>query len=437
METSQSMLFIGSFFEFIKVNIHFVILIILIMLSGVFSASETALTAFKRIKLKQVEEENPHAAKLLKLWIKNPNEMLTTILLGNNIVNILGSSIAATIGLKIFKDNEGAALAWATLIMTILILIFGEITPKIIAKKYSENISKVIVRPIYYLNILFYPFILILIWISRIVSRFFGISISDENLLITENDIRDFVSVGEEEGVIEEEEREMIHSIFDFGDTTVKEIMVPRTSMFAIEANKTLGEIWDEIIETGFSRIPVFEDRIDNIVGVMYLKDLLNVVKYNKLADPVKNYIREAYFIPESKAIVELLREFREKKVHIAIILDEYGGTFGMLTIEDILEEIVGEINDEYDEEEEEMEQIDKTNYKVKARMDIEDLNKTLQIDLPVSEEYDTLGGYISYVLGRVPEEGDLIEICGVRIEVARLDKHRIEDVILKIQSEE
>lgn len=437
--SSQTMgSFINLILNFITNHGPIISLICLIVLSGIFSASETALTAFKRMKLKQVEENNPKAAKLLKIWLKNPNEMLTTILLGNNVVNILASSIAAVVGIKMLGEgNQGTAIVWVTLIMTFFILIFGEITPKIIAKRYSDKIARIIVKPIYYLNVALYPLVIVLIWISRITSRVFGISISEENLMITEEDIRDFVSVGQEEGVIEAEEREMIHSIFDFGETTVKEIIVPRTSMFAVEANKTIGEIWDAIIETGFSRIPVYEEKIDNIIGVMYLKDLLNVAKENKYDDVAKNYIREAYFIPESKAIVDLLREFREKKVHIAIVLDEYGGTFGMLTIEDILEEIVGEINDEYDEEEDkEFEEIEQNKYKVKAIIDIETINKALDVELPVSEEYDTLAGYISYVLGRVPEEGDSIEINGIKLEVLNLDKHRVEYVIVELKME-
>jgi len=432
VEGSQSVLEI--LISNIKNQSFTIYLVLLIMLSGLFSASETALTAFKRMKLKQVEDENPKAAKVLKKWLKNPNEILTTLLLGNNVVNILASTIAATVAIQLLgKENQGEAIATVTIVMAFLILIFGEITPKIIAKRYSEKIAEIIILPVYYLSVILYPIVTVLIWISKLLGKFFGISISEDSLMVTEEEIKDFVSVGEEEGVIEVEEREMIHSIFDFGETTVKEIIVPRTKMFAVEANKSLGEIWDDIIKNGFSRIPVYEDSIDNIIGIMYLKDLLNVAKEDKYSEPAKNYVREPYFIPESKAIVDLLKEFREKKVHIAIVLDEYGGTFGMLTIEDILEEIVGDINDEYDEEvEEEFQEIEENKFKVKAIVDIETINKSLNIDLPISEEYDTLAGYISYVLGRVPEKHDKIELDGVRLEVINLYKHRIENVIIE-----
>ena len=415
-----------------------IILVVLIILSGVFSASETALTAFKRIQLSEVEKESTRAAELLKRWLKKPNEMLTAILLGNNIVNILASSIATVLAIDLIGDNsEGNAVATATLIMTIAILIFGEITPKIVAKSYSDTVSRIVISPIYYLSLVFYPIILILMFISKTISKIFGIRIGNENLMITEEDIKSFVSVGEAEGIIEEEEKEMIHSIFEFGDTAVKEVFVPRTSMFALEASQTLDEVWDEIVEKGFSRIPVYEERIDNITGILYIKDLLNVIKEGETSNSVSKYLREAYFVPETKPLFELLDEFRKKQVHIAIALDEYGGTVGMLTIEDLLEEIVGEIKDEYDEEEENIRKVGENKYKVDAMIDVETLNKTLEIDIQESEDYETFGGFIQTTLGRVAEKDDILEYKNIKIRILKTEKHRIDQVLIEILHEE
>ncbi len=415
---------------------NIVLLLILVGLSAVFSASETALTAFRKIKLKEVEKQSPRSAELLKVWLKKPNQILTAMLLGNNVVNILASVLATLLVDRVlvnkYNYSEETAAAVVTSVLTVVILIFGEITPKIIAKKYSENFSKILIIPIYYMSIVVYPITLILTLLSRIIGRFFGVELTHENLLITEDDIKSMVNVGKDEGVIEEEEKDMIHSIFEFGDSTAKEVMVPRIGIFAIEASKNVDEIWDKVIDAGYSRIPVYEGRIDNIIGILYLKDLLPVIKKGNVDLPLKNFIREAYFVPETKLLIELLQEFREKKIHIAVVLDEYGGTQGILTIEDLLEEIVGEINDEYDHEEEKIKEIDNNIFKVNPMIDIPSLNKELSLFIPEEEEYDTLGGFISFTLGKIPEKGDKIESYNIKIEVKGIENHRITDVILE-----
>ena len=253
----------------------------------------------------------------------------------------------------------------------------------------------------------------------RITSSASYIEIRDEGLMITEEDIISFVNVGEAEGIIEEEEKEMIHSIVGFGETTAKEVMTPRTSMFALEGERTLDEVWDEIIEKGFSRIPVYEDTIDNIIGVLYLKDVLGIIKDGKTDTPIKNFVRSGYFVPETKSIIEILQEFRSMKVHIALVLDEYGGIVGIVTIEDLIEEITGEIRDEYDTEEEELiHKIDENSYEVDGMIDIETLDKELAIGLPESEDYESLGGLIVTEMGRVAVVGDEIMIDNVRLKV-------------------
>lgn len=405
-----------------------ILLVILVGMSAFFSASETALTAFNRGKLKEVAEKSDRTAELLKIWLKRPNEMLTALLIGNNIVNILASSIATTVAIQTYGDSP-KAIAIATAGMTLLLLIFGEITPKVVAKAYSTSISGVVINVIYILSRIFSPVSHILMFMSKIISRLFGVKIDNIEFLITEEEIKSVVSVGEEEGVIEEEEKKMIHSIFEFTDTTVKEIMIPRTTVFALEAGKTLNEVWESIISTGYSRIPVYDERIDNIIGVFYLKDLFNIIKEGKLDIEVREFIREAYFVPETKALFEMLEEFKKKQIHMAIVIDEYGGTAGIITIEDLIEEIVGDINDEFDiEHDEEIKKVADNKFIVDALLDIEYLNNELSINLPVSEDYDSLGGYIYAILGRVPIEKDSIfnEDNTIEIKVLQVDNKRI-----------
>jgi len=401
----------------------------LILLSGFFSASETALTSFKTTDLEDIEKSNKKTAHLLKKWLKSPNEILTGMLLGNNIVNILGSSIATALAINIM-GNSPRSLAIVTGIMTVLILIFGEITPKIMAKNNSKGFSKLVIGPMYYFGLLMKPIVKILMWTSMLIGRILGVEVKTENIMFTEEDLISFVNVGEAEGIIEEEEKEMIHSIVGLGETNAKEIMTPRTSMFAVEGNKTLDDIWEEMIEAGFSRIPVYEETIDNIIGVLYTKDVLNYLKAHSTDTQVKELVREAYYVPETKSIIEILQEFKSKKVHIALVLDEYGGIGGVLTIEDLLEEIVGEIRDEFDNEEEEsIKEIDDNRYEVDAMLDIETINKSLNIDLPISEDYESLGGLIMSELGKIPAIGDIVDFQDVKLVVVEVEKMRVSKV--------
>lgn len=406
-----------------------IILVILILLSGFFSASETALTSFKATDLEDIDKSNKKTAQLLKKWLKSPNEILTGMLLGNNIVNILGSSIATALAISLM-GNSPKSLFIVTVVMTVLILIFGEITPKIMAKNNAKNFSKLVIAPIYYFGVLMKPLVKILMWTSILIGRILGIEVKTKNIMFTEEDLISFVNVGEAEGIIEEEEKEMIHSIVGLGETNAKEIMTPRTSMFAVEGNKSLNDIWSEMIEAGFSRIPVYEETIDNIIGVLYTKDVLSFLKDHSTETLIKDIVREPYYVPETKSIIEILKEFKSKKVHIALVLDEYGGIGGILTIEDLLEEIVGDIRDEFDHEEEEtIKEIDDNRFEVDAMLDIESINKSLSIELPISEDYESLGGLIMSELGKIPAIGDIVEFKEVKLIVVEVEKMRVSKV--------
>jgi len=421
----------------LEIYSQLILLAVLIILSGLFSASETALTAFKSTDLEEIENTNPRTAKLLKRWLTKPNEILTAILLGNNIVNILASSIATIVTMQIMGSESGHTVAIATICMTVVVLIFGEITPKIVAKTYSKQISGIVIGPIYLLSVATLPIIKLLMFITKIISGLMGVNIKYENLMITEEEIKSYINFGKAEGVIEEEEREMIHSIIEFGDTTAKEVMTPRTSIFMLDAESTIDEVWDEIIDSGYSRIPVYGEDLDEILGILYVKDLMILAKKGTTDIPLKNILRKAYFVPDTKSIVEILDEFRDQQVHMAIVLDEYGGTVGLTTIEDLIEEIIGEIKDEYDlHEEDEIEKISETKYKVDARINIEDLNKELELNIPESEDYESLGGYVLDILGRVAEVGDIVELHGLSMKVLEIEKMRVVKIIIEISEE-
>ena len=417
--------------------LNVLILVILILLSGFFSAAETALSAYRSNYLEKLDEEkHPKKYAVMKKWLKDPNAMLTGIVIGNNVVNILASSIATIVIVNYF-GNKGSSVALATAIMTILILIFGEISPKLMARNNSAKIAEAVSVIIYVLSIILTPVVYCLIFISRFVGRILGVNMTSPQLMITEEDIISFVNVGNAEGIIEEDEKEMIHSIVTLGETSAKEVMTPRTSMLAFEATKTINEVWDEIIDNGFSRIPIYEETIDNIIGILYIKDLMEHIKNNELDLPIKQFVRSAYFVPETKSIIEILKEFRGLKVHIAIVLDEYGGVVGLVTIEDLIEEIVGEIRDEYDDEDESFfKKLADNEYEVDAMTDIETINKELELELPISEDYESLGGLIVTTTGKICEVGDEVQIDNIYLKVLEVDKMRVSKVFIRILDE-
>ena len=418
--------------------LNVLILVILILLSGFFSAAEAALSAYRSNYLEKLDEEkHPKTYAVLKRWLKEPNNMLTGIVIGNNIVNILASSIATIVIVNHFGKG-GSAVALATAIMTILILIFGEITPKLMARNNSAKIAESVSVIIYVLSILLTPAVYILIFISRLVGRILGINMTSPELMITEEDIISYVNVGNAEGIIEEDEKEMIHSIVTLGETNAKEVMTPRTSMLAFEGTKTINEVWDEILENGFSRIPVYNETIDDIIGILYVKDLMEHIKNGDLNLPISEFVRSPYYVPETKSIIEILKEFRTLKVHIAMVLDEYGGVVGLVTIEDLIEEIVGEIRDEYDDEEDSFyTKLSDNEYEVDAMTDIETINKDLELELPISEDYESLGGLIVTNLGRICNVDDEVQIDNVYLKVLEVDKMRVSKVFIRMLEKE
>jgi gliding motility-associated protein GldE len=398
-------------------------LAVLFLLSAFFSGSETAYLAVSRAKIRKLAKDGDPRAQVLLHLIEHPNRVIVTILVGNNLVNITAASLATSLAIEAF-GSKGIGIA--TGVVTLIVLIFGEITPKSYSATNAEKVALFVARPIYLLMKLLAPLVLLLSKFAKLLVKSFGGEVK-LGPFITEEELKMLVEVGEEVGAIEKEEKEMISGIFEFGDTDVKEIMVPRIDMKCIEAGESIETARKLILETGHSRIPVYEGSIDNIIGILYAKDLLKYLN-SKGAKPksLREIIRPAYFVPETKKLDDLLREFQQNRVQIAIVVDEYGGTAGMVTLEDILEEIVGEIKDEYDiAEEEPLERIDEKQVIVDARMSIHDVNEALDINLP-EEEFDTIGGLVFNTIGRIPSPGDEVEIDGVKLRVEKMRGRRI-----------
>ena len=401
-----------------------IILIILLMLSAFFSSAETALTTVNRIRIRSLADDGSKRAKTVLKITDNSGKMLSAILIGNNIVNVAAASITTSLAYSL----GGSAVAIANAVITIAILLFGEITPKTTATIHAEKLALIYAPIISIFMKIMTPVIFIINGLSNAVLLLLRIDPNAKNQTMTENELRTIVDVSHEDGVIESDEKEMIYNVFDLGDAKATDVMVPRVHVTFADVNTTYEELIEIFREDKFTRLPIFEDSTDNVIGTINMKDLLlfdNTKEFH-----IRDILREAYFTYEYKNISELLVEMREASFNIAIVLDEYGDTAGLITLEDILEEIVGEIHDEYDENEEDfIKEIGEREYMIEGSTNLDDLNDRLDLQLE-SEDYDSLGGFIIEHLDRLPEEGDSITTeDGLRLVVESLDKNRIESV--------
>lgn len=371
-------------------------------------------------------EEGSKGAKRALRLIENPSKLISALLIGNNIVNIFASSLATLVAIDLYGIS---ATGIATSILTIVIIIFGEITPKSFATQHAEKVSMMFSKPVGILMTLLTPFVIIFYSISSWIIRLFGGDISQSHPLVTEEELKTMVDVGSEEGVFEQEEKEMLHNIFDFGDLQVRDIMVQRVDITALDVDATYEEVLEIVKDEQFSRFPVYREDIDDIIGILNVKDLLFLTEVEKRGFKLEDYIREPYFAYEFKRITDLFKELKKTRTHISIILDEYGGTVGIVTIEDLLEEIVGEIDDEYDDDKEtDIETIRKNEYMVSGSYRLDELNDLIGTDIE-SEEFDSIGGYLIGILGTFPASGEIIETDGIRFVVDEVDKNRIKKI--------
>ena len=360
--------------------------------------------------------------------IEDPAKMLSTILIGNNIVNLSASSLMTTLTLRVFGN---AAVGVATGVLTLLILVFGEITPKTMSTLYAEKISFAYAGAIHVLMVVLTPVIFIVNKLSMGVLFLLRVDPNKKQDPITEDELRTIVEVSHEEGVIESEEKKMINNVFDFGDAVAKDVMVPRIDMVMVDVNATFDELMELFQNERFTRIPVYEENTDNVIGILNVKDILLAGEREQFS--VRDYLRAPYYTYEFKKVSELMVEMKKANVNIIIVLDEYGATAGLITLEDMLEEIVGDIRDEYDEDEEnELVEIAANEYVVEGSMKLDDLNDRLELKLE-SEDYDSVGGLVIGLLDHLPEEGEDVVFDNVRLVVDRVEKNRIDRIHLYI----
>ncbi len=406
--------------------IQLIILLILLLLSAFFSSAETALTTVNRIRIRTLVDEGSKRARKVLAITEDSGKMLSAILIGNNIVNLSAASLTTSLAYSF----GGSMVAAASGILTVLILLFGEITPKTMATIHSEKMALLYAPVISIFMKIMTPFIFIINGLSIGILFLLRVDPNARQTAMTETELRTIVDVSHEDGVIESDEREMINNVFELGDARAKDVMVPRVHVTFADINSTYNELIGIFREDKYTRLPVFRDTTDNVVGTINMKDLL--LYDNTKGFHIEDILREAYFTYEYKSISELLVEMRQASFNIAIVLDEYGETAGLITLEDILEEIVGEIHDEYDENEEDfIQEIDEREYIVEGSINLDDLNDRLDLDLN-SDEYDSLGGFIIERLDRLPETGDTLDTEeGIHMVVEKLDKNRIELVHL------
>lgn len=414
------------------------VLVILILINAYFAASEIAFISLNDAKIERRAKEGNKKAKQIEKMLKSPSKFLATIQIGITLAGFLSSAFASDTFADILAPSlnnifpaisveafRGISIVIITIILSFFTLVFGELVPKRLAMKYYEKVAYASIGIIRFISIIASPFVKILTKSTNIISKIFGISENEEEI-VTEEEIKMMIDEGEEKGTIEQEEKEMINNIFEFNDITVSEVMTHRTDIFSIDISSSIEDILKDLDDYKYSRVPVYSETIDNIEGILFVKDLL---KYFRTKKPlkIKNIIREAYFVSENKPINELFKDLQRNKMQMAIVIDEYGGTAGLVTMEDLLEEIVGNIFDEYDDIENEIEKIDDNTFLISGKISVNELKKVLGIEVPEGE-YETLSGYLLELLGRVPEDDEkpIIETDKVTYKIEEYEDKRI-----------
>jgi len=414
------------------------VLLVLILANAYFAASEMAFISLNDAKIERQAKEGNKKAKQIEKMLNNPSKFLATIQIGITLAGFLSSAFASdtfadvlapalnnifpAISIETFR---AISIVIITIILSFFTLVFGELVPKRLAMKYYEKIAYASIGIIRFISIIASPFVRILTKSTNLISKMFGISENEEEI-ITEEEIKMMIDEGEEKGTIEKAEKEMINNIFEFNDITTSEVMTHRTDIFAVDINSSVEEILKQLDDYKYSRVPVYDENIDNIEGILFVKDLLKYFRTKKVIK-IKNIMREAYFVSENKPINELFKDLQTNKMQMAIVIDEYGGTAGLVTMEDLLEEIVGNIFDEYDDVEHEFKKIDDNTFLINGSVSIYELKKILKVEIPEGD-YETLSGYLLDKLGRVPEDDEtpIIETKNVTYKIEEYEDKRI-----------
>lgn len=412
------------------------VFLILLILSAFFSGSETAFFSLPVSTVNRLARAKNFTAKQVSVLLSDSRKLLTCIIIGNTIVNVAIASLAALLTTRFahqYGFDEFIVLLLDVVVVTLVVVFFSEIMPKVTAIKNAKRWAVQLSVPLTFFFYLFYPFAIVFDLISQALTHVTGVEKNKHYL--SESELRTLVDVGEEKGALQKDEKEMIHSIFEMSETVAREIMVPRTDMVCIEKSATLQQVLNLVKDSMHSRIPVYSEVIDNLVGILYIKDLLPFLKKRNQSDfDLSKLVRPAYYVPEQKKINELLREYQTAKIHMAIVVDEYGGTSGLVTLEDVIEEIVGEIQDEFDKETPLVEKIDERTFTVNAGMLLDEINDELGLDLPTEEGADTLAGFLLGQFGSVPKLKEKLTYNGYEFIIEKATKKRIQSVKIVIK---
>ena len=409
--------------------LYLVLFFICLLLSAFFSSAETAFVGLQRIRVEHLVTTEVRGAERVARLIKRPERLLSTILLGNNFVNTATAALATAIAVSIWGSQ---GILYATIVVTVLLLVFGESTPKTIATHHTERLTLALARPIEAISWVLTPFVVVLSWIASRFSRLVGgepVPIS----LASEEEIRTMISVGHKEGTVEEEEAEMLHKVFDFGDRPVYEVMVPRPEVISIELGSKIADFLSLYAESPLSRFPVYQENMDNVVGILSIKDVLMAQAKGDITNEstIDDLVRPAYFAPEAKRVGELFAEMRDENYRMAVVVDEYGGTAGIVSLTRLVEEIVGPVGDELAAAEKEYEVINEYTFQIEASMRIEEANEEMELELPDGDDYETVAGFVLDLLGHIPKVNEQLRYRDLKLVVTEMRGTKIEKILL------
>jgi putative hemolysin len=406
-----------------------VFLFICLFLSAFFSSSETAFISLERFRVQHMVDTKVRGAKRVSQMLERPDRFLSTILLGNNLVNTAAAAIATILAISIWGEEVGVIIA--TFGMAIILLIFAETMPKTFANRHAERLSLLFIRPVEIISWLFSPVVVVLSWLASRLTKLVG-GTPVPRSIVSDEEIRTMITVGHKEGTVEEAEADMLHAVFDFGDRPVSEVIVPRPEVVGIEKGETLGEFLETYSESPISRFPVYEENMDNVVGMISIKDVLMALAKKSISKEtlIDELVRPAYFTPETKRISELFTEMRDKNYRMAIVVDEYGGTAGIVSLSRLMEEIVGPVGDELAEAEREYESINEYTFQIDGGMRIEEANEELGLELPEGD-YETVAGFVLHLLGYIPKQGKQLKYKGLKIVITKMKGYKIEEILL------
>jgi putative hemolysin len=422
------MIYAGGAVLMANIDLYFALLVICLLFSAFFSSSETAFVSLQRIRIQHLVENNARGAKRVARMIARPEKLLSTVLFGNTLANTAAAAIATALAINFWGER---GLIYATLGLTAFLLIFAETTPKTVAVQHAERLAILFARPLAFFSWLFTPFVIVLSRISVGFTKLFGGSTASLSLARPE-EIRTMITLGEREGTMEEAEAEMLHKVFDFGDRPVREVMVPRPEVVAIEQGATIADFLVLYAESPLSRFPVYQENMDNVVGILSVKDVLMAEARNTINNEstIDELVRPAYFAPETKRINELFAEMRDKNFRMCVVVDEYGGTAGIVSLSRLVEEIVGEVGDELVEVEKDFEVINDYTFQVDGSMRVEEVNLEMELDLPEGD-YETVAGFVLHLLGHIPKQNEQLRYKGLKLVITEMRGRKIEKILL------